>query len=80
MILHSLDRKAERNSDHERLELIYGITTELSENIEAVLKKVDEFVKIKPPQKGLARIDDLIQDVIESYDRTLRDTWHSRFW
>jgi len=32
IVVHSLDPKAERNLDHERLELIYEITAELSEN------------------------------------------------
>jgi len=45
----------------------------LVERVEMVLKEVDAFVKIRSPQKRLERIDRLIQEVIESHGRELRD-------
>lgn len=59
-----IDRSEREGSRGEELRMIMN----LARRIEAVLKEVDEFVKMKPPQKGLARIDDLIREVIESWD------------
>jgi K+-sensing histidine kinase KdpD len=59
-----MDRSERKDSKGEELRTIMT----LAQRIEAILKEVDEFVKIQPPQKRLARIDDLIQEVIESCD------------
>ncbi len=42
------------------------------ERVEKVLKEVDNFVKIPPPQKKLEKIDHLIQEEIESHKSELQ--------
>jgi GAF domain-containing protein len=43
------------------------------ERVEKVLKEVDNFVKIPPPQKKLERIDHLIQEEIENHEWQQKD-------
>ena len=47
LVLHSLDLKAERKLDHERLKLIYEITTELSENQDLTILGEKIFSRFK---------------------------------
>jgi K+-sensing histidine kinase KdpD len=63
-LMKRIVRSRSENQDNSKLRMIMTLV----ERAEAVLKEVDYFVEIPPPQKKLARVDHVVQEVIDSHN------------
>lgn len=63
-LVRRIEQLGSKSSNSTKIQTVLSLV----ERVEGVLKEVDNFVKSEPPLKELSKIDDLIQEVIESHN------------